>query len=64
MTLQLLGSCENVDVIGLGEAEVVAEEEEPEDEIPFPVWWRPVKEAPTKEFWPKDWLSWDKPMKK
>ena len=37
MTLQLLGSCENVDVIGLGEAEVVAEEEEPEDEIPFPV---------------------------
>ena len=58
-------NCENVDVIGLGEAEVVADEpEEPEDEMPFPVWCRPANEVPTKEFWPKDWLNCDRPLKK
>ena len=57
-------NCENVDVIGLGEAEVVADEpEEPEDEMPFPVWCRPANEVPTKEFWPKDWLNCDSPLK-
>ena len=58
-------NCENVDVIGLGGAEVVADEpEEPEDEMPFPVWCRPANEVPTKEFWPKDWLNCDRPLKK